>query len=229
MMNRLWSNLFFAGLLCVFWLVSVHVSAIRGIDLSTAECSDTNQDTWNCLKKDGNDFAIVQIIRGGYGIGPDTARCVAQARAAGIQFVDVYIFMCPHCSGQSSASEVIQSAVDYLHSNSVNFGMIWLDVEQCSGCWNAASANAQYVKEAITKLNSLGIHFGLYSSLYEWKETVGDSVIDPSVPLWYAHYDNSPAFSDPDYWKFGGWSKPAIKQYKGTTAMCGVGVDLNFY
>jgi hypothetical protein len=47
------------------------------------------------------------------------------------------------------------------------------------------------------------------------------------LPIWYAHYDNLPNFSD---WKpFGGWQKPNIKQYKGTVTLCGVnGVDLNF-
>ena len=30
------------------------------------------------------------------------------------------------------------------------------------------------------------------------------------MPLWYAHYDNSPSFSD--YSSFGGWSEPYAKQ-----------------
>jgi hypothetical protein len=35
--------------------------------------------------------------------------------------------------------------------------------------------------------------------------------------------------SDPNYdWKsFGGWKEATIKQWKGTTSLCGVGVDLN--
>lgn len=49
------------------------------------------------------------------------------------------------------------------------------------------------------------------------------------VPLWYAHYDNVASFSDWSSVSFGGWSKPAIKQYKGDTTLCGAGVDLNFY
>jgi hypothetical protein len=45
-------------------------------------------------------------------------------------------------------------------------------------------------------------------------------------PLWYAHYDNVPDFSD--FKSFGGWTKPSIKQYKGTTAVCGASIDLNY-
>ena len=43
----------------------------------------------------------------------------------------------------------------------------------------------------------------------------------------YAHYDNSPSFSD--FTAFGGWSTPAIKQYMGDKTSCGVGVDYNWY
>lgn len=43
----------------------------------------------------------------------------------------------------------------------------------------------------------------------------------------YAHYDGKPSFSD--FRPFGGWSKPAIKQYAGDKTECGAGVDLNYY
>lgn len=36
----------------------------------------------------------------------------------------------------------------------------------------------------------------------------------------YAHYDNNPTFSD--FVPFGGWSKPAIKQYVGDATLCGM-------
>lgn len=48
-----------------------------------------------------------------------------------------------------------------------------------------------------------------------------------SEPLWYAHYDNNPTFAD--FAPFGGWTKPSIKQYKGSTAICGATVDFNYY
>lgn len=45
--------------------------------------------------------------------------------------------------------------------------------------------------------------------------------------LWYAHYDDSPSFSD--YTEFGGWKDPHMKQFKGTTTECDAGVDLVRY
>ena len=48
-----------------------------------------------------------------------------------------------------------------------------------------------------------------------------------SIPLWYAHYDNNPSFSD--FQKFGGWTKPNMKQYEGDVTLCGAGVDYSWY
>lgn len=48
-----------------------------------------------------------------------------------------------------------------------------------------------------------------------------------SAPLWYAHYDNNPSFSD--FAAFGGWKKPNIKQFQGDVTLCGAGVDKNYY
>lgn len=43
----------------------------------------------------------------------------------------------------------------------------------------------------------------------------------------YAHYDNNPSFSD--FEPFGGWSRPAIKQFAGDKSVCGAGIDENYY
>ena len=63
-----------------------------------------------------------------------------------------------------------------------------------------------------------------------WQTIFGSLTACPSVAsqqLWYAHYDNSPSFSD--FAAFGGWTKPNIKQFQGDTTLCGAGVDKNFY
>lgn len=55
--------------------------------------------------------------------------------AAKMAHVDVYIFMCPQCSGNGSPEGVVETVVNNLHSQGVNYGMLWFDVEQCDGCW----------------------------------------------------------------------------------------------
>jgi GH25 family lysozyme M1 (1,4-beta-N-acetylmuramidase) len=68
---------------------------------------------------------------------------------------------------------------------------------------------------------------GIYTSNSQWSPITGGSTQLSKYPLWYPHYDNNPSFSD--FVPFGGWSKPAIKQYAGTTSFCGASVDLNYY
>jgi hypothetical protein len=46
------------------------------------------------------------------------------------------------------------------------------------------------------------------------------------LPLWYPHYNGILNFNDFKY--FGGWSKPTMKQYIGTSTLCGIeGLGLN--
>jgi GH25 family lysozyme M1 (1,4-beta-N-acetylmuramidase) len=73
----------------------------------------------------------------------------------------------------------------------------------------------------------LGINLGIYSSASQWKPIMGDSHDFANLPLWYAHYDNNPSYSD--FTSFGGWTKPNVKQYMGTTAICSASVDKNYY
>jgi hypothetical protein len=73
-----------------------------------------------------------------------------------------------------------------------------------------------------------GVSLGIYSSSSQWTPIMGSSCTKfSSLPLWYAHYDNNPSFSD--FKSFGGWTKPAIKQYAGDVSLCSAGVDKNFY
>lgn len=62
-----------------------------------------------------------------------------------------------------------------------------------------------------------------------WTQIFGSKTACPSVgtvPLWYAHYDKSPSFSD--FTSFGGWSKPTIKQFEGDITVCGADLDKNY-
>lgn len=45
--------------------------------------------------------------------------------------------------------------------------------------------------------------------------------------LWYAHYDDDDTFND--FSPFGGWGHPAIKQFEGTTGICGTSIDMDAY
>lgn len=70
------------------------VSPTKGVDLSTS----TSKSIFSCLKGNGYEFVIVRAYRSSG--APDSAAplTIANARAAGFQDVDVYMFPCPKCS-----------------------------------------------------------------------------------------------------------------------------------
>lgn len=75
----------------------------------------------------------------------------------------------------------------------------------------------------------MGKKVGIYASRYMWTSIMGGldkCTFFGSYPLWYAHYDNNANFND--WVSFGGWKNPTIKQFTGTTNLCGGSVDQNY-
>jgi hypothetical protein len=138
------------------------------------------------------------------------------AISAGFQEVDAYAFICNTCKGTHTAQQVIQGITGNLGSG-FN-GMIWLDIEPCSGCWSSnGEANFEFAKTIATTLQSQGHKIGIYSSGWAWSSVMPGvkSTYFAQFPLWYAHYDNVESFNDPNSYKFAGWTQPAMKQFLG--------------
>lgn len=114
------------------------------------------------------------------------------------------------------------------------YSTVWIDVETnpSSGCsWGGhdANSNCQFLTDTINRIKSHGKKVGIYSSTYMWTSIFGSKAACPAVgafDLWYAHYDNVMSFSD--FSAFGGWTKPAMKQFAGDTTVCGLDVDKNY-
>ena len=199
--------------------------ATKGVDYSTPQSVATHQ----CWKNNGISFAIPRAYCSYGGIDANGINNVNNARAAGIPYVDIYMFPCRGKSASTQVDELIN------HMGSSNFGMIWLDIETnpSSGCsWASfsGSSNCAHVTEAVNRIRARGKTPGIYSNYYMWESIMGGAGQCAglgNVPLWYAHYDGLASFSD--FRSFGGWTKPNMKQYIGDTTLCGAGVDLSFY
>jgi hypothetical protein len=145
----------------------------------------------------------------------------------------IYVFMCPRCTGNEDPAKVIQ----HVHSALKHFGQhnatrkLWLDVEQCDGCWNSDKlSNGHYIAKAATEAAHLGFEVGVYSSEGEWPMTVGSYSGLKHLPLWYAAYEKPPQANYNDgLYRFGGWSKDkvAMKQFADheTRGKCGASLD----
>eukprot|EP00027_Filamoeba_sp_ATCC50430_P006162 CAMPEP_0168561690 /NCGR_PEP_ID=MMETSP0413-20121227/11730_1 /TAXON_ID=136452 /ORGANISM="Filamoeba nolandi, Strain NC-AS-23-1" /LENGTH=210 /DNA_ID=CAMNT_0008593079 /DNA_START=78 /DNA_END=710 /DNA_ORIENTATION=+ len=194
--------------------------------MSLQTCESVSSSVWTCLKNNGFSFAIIEAWNGGYQYDKNIANCVSQAWAAGMAHVDVYAFMCPYCTGNNPPSTAVTTLVNNLKSQGVQYGMLWFDIEQCDGCWGSFDTNINFLEEAVNTAVSLGVKVGIYTSEYEWGVTVGSSCTAfKSYPLWYADWDDVPAFDDAWAWEFGGWTTPAIKQYYDQGPCANVDVD----
>ena len=109
----------------------------------------------------------------------------------------------------------------------VSYGMLWIDVEGTQYWSSSTSNNVNFIQQMVDEGKKKGVSIGIYTSNSQWSPITGGSTAFKSYPLWYPHYDNSASFSD--FVPFGGWSKPAIKQYAGDVSFCGAGVDKNYY
>jgi hypothetical protein len=87
-----------------------------------------------------------------------------------------------------------------------------------------------FITEAINAIKAQGKLAGVYTSAYHWSSIFGSSSACASVgstPLWYAHYDHVPEFSD--FKPFGGWSQPKMKQFASGVPLCNADIDKNWY
>jgi len=139
--------------------------------------------------------------------------------------VDVYMFPCFSCGNPAGQ---VTSAINNLNSYQAKFGMLWFDIEGPGTYWGSnQAANANFFAAMAAQAKAMGINFGVYTSASQWIPIMGGYTGGSAYPLWYAHYDGNPSFSD--FAPFGGWSQPNIKQYQGSTNICGCGVDYNWY
>jgi len=140
--------------------------------------------------------------------------------------------------GEDLSNNIYSEEVPEWRKNSVgkSYGMVWVDVEinPSTGCgWGTNYANnCNFLNDLVGRLQQHGLNVGIYASEYMWSTVMGSlgactSVAAKTSQYWYAHYDGVQSFSD--YKKTGGWTKPAIKQFRGDVSACSIGIDQNFY
>jgi len=196
----------------------------KGVDLSDP-CSATG---FACLKKAGYQFAVIRAWRSSGSWDPDCPANINNAINSGMSPVDVYMF--PRPKGATGTTQATQ-LWNNLKSTRFN-GTIWFDVEQESPYWSTQAANQKFFNDVINTLTNLGASVGIYTSKSQWTEVMGSTFKGgASLPLWYSHYDNTASFADfsrAAIGNYGGWTKPAIKQYQGDQSACGCNTDFNY-
>ena len=174
-----------------------------------------------CLKTNNIDLLVIRGYRSFGALDPYVNSNIKNARAAGYKSIDVYMFPCVKCGNPKGQVDTMISGITELYN------MIWVDIEIFA--WpDDKAANKAFILEIVNEIKNKGKTVGIYSSANNWQSIVGTDWTGVSaLPLWYAHYDNVKAFSD--FKPFGGWTKPAMKQFTDNSKLCGVVFDEDFF
>lgn len=211
----------FVALIALLALASTPADAITGFDLSVFQ-GDVSQSSYDCLKKSGYNFGIIQVLTSPGTINPHAANDLKRAKAAGIEYLDAYIFL----NFRKDPAAQTRESIEYLRNNGAPFGQVWFDIE-APRLWGSCAENQKFFAAAVKEAESMGVKPAIYSSASQWAPIMCGYTGFSHLPLWYAHYDGRESFSD--FSPFGGWSRPNIKQFQGTTSVCGTSIDKDWY
>ena len=210
-------------ILALLVLLLVPSLALLGVDISQHFATST----YTCFKNNNYHYVIIRGYCSYGGVDANVVSNLNNARSAGLT-TDIYMFPCRGKSANAQVDQMVSAISGNL------YGTVWVDVETnpSSGCgWGSDhAANCNYLTEIVNRIKSHGKSVGIYSSQYMWSSIMGSQKACAGLsayPLWYAHYDKNPSFSD--FVGFGGWTKPHMKQYEGDVTMCSAGVDKNYH
>jgi GH25 family lysozyme M1 (1,4-beta-N-acetylmuramidase) len=200
-------------------------NCVYGVDVSQLY----GADVYTCMKNAGITFANTRGYHSYGGLDQNAVKSLSNIKAAGLK-ADVYMFPCRGKEAAAQVTELVNGISASLYDT------IWLDIETntspgCSWSGHDAASNCQFVMDLIGDLHAKSKKVGIYASRYMWGSIFGSytacAQAATNIPLWYAHYDNTPSFAD--FQAFGGWKTPSIKQYLGTSTICNASVDRNWH
>lgn len=118
----------------------------------------------------------------------------------------------------------VQQGLDALYGFALP-GIYWLDAEDDPGGLSPSKVVA-YFREAVAAVEAHGLQPGIYTRRSWWVPNTDDCQDFAHLPLWDARYDGVPSM---DYFEdYGGWPRPLMKQYAGTSEVGGQSVDINY-
>ncbi|EFC38524.1 predicted protein [Naegleria gruberi] len=186
------------GLVLMMAFAASVANATLGLDLSYFQ-GDVSQSSWNCLKQSGREFAIIQAQLSTGRVNPYVANDINRAKAAGIKYVDIYIF--PNINEDAAAQ--VQNTVNFIKSNGATFGQIWLDIEGPQYWTNNCQTNVNFISRMVNAGRATGYPVHIYSSHSQWQPITCGSTAFSNLQLWWAYYDNNASFDN--FQSFGGW------------------------
>ena len=198
---------------------------VKGVDCAYAY----PQESWDCLKSKGYDFAVIRCYRS---VGkPDDAcaESVLKARKAGMSPIDLYFFP----DRDTDAAEQMKTFKAHVDEKNITFDHMWLDIEMKDPYWfDSTSENrAFFTTLANTATTLFGDQLGgVYTNQNGWTEIMGDWSGGSQFGLWWPHWDSYGESWD-NFSPFCGWTKDTLvyKQFTGSHPTCDMDIDQDSY
>ena len=198
---------------------------VKGVDCAYAY----PQESWDCLKSKGYDFAVIRCYRS---VGkPDDAcaESVLKARKAGMSPIDLYFFP----DRDTDAAEQMKTFKAHVDEKNITFDHLWLDIEMKNEYWFSDTTKN---RNFFTTLANTGVELfgeklaGVYTNKNGWTSIMGDWSGGSQFKIWWAYWVSETQTWDA-WTDFCGWTKEDLvyKQYTGGKTICDMSVDQDSY
>lgn len=185
--------------------------AVFGVDISMWE-GPMAQAEMDCFWASG-----VRHVVAGTQVEEVTRQQLAIAVARGMS-VDGYVYLNWHDDIRAQMTEAFRRVQGF------PIGRMWLDVEDEHFYGLGYKTIVQRLRDGLDECKKRGVACGIYTGAGFWRTYMNDTKELADVPLWYARYSGGKTLAAWSTDKFGGWTKPAGKQW-AEEALCKVGVD----
>jgi hypothetical protein len=171
-------------------------------------------ETVACWRQLGYSYIICGTQR------PEITRAQLAAALAGGMTADAYVFLYWDYEMTAQIGEALAAVQGF------PIGRLWLDCEDAVAGRSPQEVVA-LIGEAVAACGATPC--GIYTGRWWWLPATADSAAFAQLPLWHAEWTAGPEIlpSFGGFRPYGGWTRPAIWQFQGTTQLCGAGVDLN--
>ncbi|CAL6079986.1 Glycosyl_hydrolase family 25 protein [Hexamita inflata] len=153
---------------------------------------------------------------------------IANFKAASkLQYFRVDYYIMP-ASDKSPKEQIQQTMKRLIAANAISTNTtIWLDAETTHSYFSTQQENQKFISELIDELLLYIIpsQIGIFSDYSSWRTLFGKTFSISQFKLWYSNYNERADFED--FGEFGGWTEPAMKQYKGYAVVCDVELNQN--
>uniref|UniRef100_A0AC34GVZ7 Uncharacterized protein n=1 Tax=Panagrolaimus sp. ES5 TaxID=591445 RepID=A0AC34GVZ7_9BILA len=209
----------------VFLFHVIHAQAAYkfGVDLSVAGSAAD----FHCFFQQGYGAALIQAYSpaNGGSVDPNLIQNLQNSMAAGLGG-EVYVTPTMSKDGKTQFDEVFNALT------SLKVNTVWLQVTSPIKWSSNVQNNINLIQSFVDRALAVGVPPSIYTNWYDWQQITGSYTGFSNLRLWYWNNFGSnieSAANFDDFSSFGGWTKPAVKQFASNQSLCGLIVNRNVF